>query len=101
MDEDEVTLGMRVAFTARAKKVKGIILKRRDPNVQGLVTKIGELVRVHWDDNEVYALNCYWLSRHGVPQIEREPVERVDRRRGPRGPQKRVLNPKIARQAQG
>ena len=91
MDEDEVMVGMRVAFTARAKKVKGIILKNRDPSVQGMVTRVGELVRVHWDDNEVYSLNCYWISRRGVRQIERE---RVDRRCWPRGPRKRVLMPK-------
>lgn len=68
--DGEAKLGMRVAFTARAREVPGIILKRRNPNVEGMVTMLGiknhlggELVRVHWDDNEVYALNVYWLRR--------------------------------------
>lgn len=98
MRDGEAKVGMRVAFTARAKKVKGIILKGRDPGVGGMVTRIGmenqfgsECIRVHWDDNDVQSLNCYWVTRRGIVQIERE---RVDRRCGPHGPRKRVLAPK-------
>lgn len=92
MDLDEAEVGMRVAFTGRAKRVKGIILMRRDKYVEGMITGIGEeLIRVHWDDNEVGVLNPYWVSPKGVQQIERE---RVERRSGWRGPRKRVLVPK-------
>lgn len=94
MDYEDAKVGMRVAFTPRARRVRGIILKDRDPNVQGMITRIGEeLIRVHWDDNVIAYLNPYWIRSNRVKQIERE---RVDRRKcpAPRGPQKRVLVPK-------